>query len=307
MKLLLTLLPALLTQTTGRRNQRIVIGFLLFTTVLVALFSIVFHQIMAYEGRDYSYITGVYWTLTVMSTLGFGDITFTSDIGKLFSIIVLFLLAKLMGNRQVSQMSMFDYVNGITIGSIAAEFATSLEDDYWMPLTAMVVYGVTAALISYITCKSMAARKFINGKPVVLYENGKLYEKNLAAAKLDINEFLTQCRTAGYFDLADLQTAILETNGQVSFLPLAAQRPVTPEDLQMTPDPERPCVNVILDGTVIPKNLKYTGNDDVWLKKQLEAQHVTRIGDVFLATVNAQNELDVYPRTGERVAHEMFE
>lgn len=109
-----------------------------------------------------------------------------------------------------------------------------------MPLTAMVVYGVTAALISYITCKSMAARKFINGKPVVLYENGKLYEKNLAAAKLDINEFLTQCRTAGYFDLADLQTAILETNGQVSFLPLAAQRPVTPEDLQMTPDPERP-------------------------------------------------------------------
>ena len=193
-------------------------------------------------------------------------ILFTS----LFSIIVLFLLAKLMGNRQVSQMSMFDYVNGITIGSIAAEFATSLEDDYWMPLTAMVVYGVTAALISYITCKSMAARKFINGKPVVLYENGKLY-------------------------------------GQVSFLPLAAQRPVTPEDLQMTPDPERPCVNVILDGTVIPKNLKYTGNDDVWLKKQLEAQHVTRIGDVFLATVNAQNELAVYPRTGERVAHEMFE
>ena len=72
MKLLLTLLPALLTQTTGRRNQRIVIGFLLFTTVLVALFSIVFHQIMAYEGRDYSYITGVYWTLTVMSTLGSG-------------------------------------------------------------------------------------------------------------------------------------------------------------------------------------------------------------------------------------------
>ncbi|MEI3015209.1 MAG: DUF421 domain-containing protein [Ruthenibacterium lactatiformans] len=133
------------------------------------------------------------------------------------------------------------------------------------------------------------------------------FQKNLAAAKLDINEFLTQCRTAGYFDLADLQTAILETNGQVSFLPLAAQRPVTPEDLQMTPDPERPCVNVILDGTVIPKNLKYTGNDDVWLKKQLEAQHVTRIGDVFLATVNAQNELAVYPRTGERVAHEMFE
>ncbi len=88
MKLLLTLLPALLTQTTGRRNQRIVIGFLLFTTVLVALFSIVFHQIMAYEGRDYSYITGVYWTLTVMSTLGFGTSP-SRAISEMFSIIVL--------------------------------------------------------------------------------------------------------------------------------------------------------------------------------------------------------------------------
>lgn len=90
MKLLLTLLPALLAQTSATsRNRRIVYGFLLFTSLLVAAFSILFHQIMAYEGHDYSYITGVYWTLTVMSTLGFGDITFTSDIGKLFSIIVL--------------------------------------------------------------------------------------------------------------------------------------------------------------------------------------------------------------------------
>lgn len=90
MKLLLTLLPALLAQTSaGSRNRRIVCGFLLFTTLLVAAFSVIFHQIMAYEGRDYSYVTGVYWTLTVMSTLGFGDITFTSDMGKLFSIVVL--------------------------------------------------------------------------------------------------------------------------------------------------------------------------------------------------------------------------
>ena len=142
---------------------------------------------------------------------------------------------------------------------------------------------------------------------MILYENGKLYEKNLSAAKLDINEFLTQCRTAGYFDLSQLHTAILETNGQMSFLPLAEQRPVTPQDLQMSPQPECPCVNVILDGRILAENLKYTGNDDTWLQKQLDAQHVDKVEDVFLATVNAQNELTVYPRTGERVAHEMFE
>lgn len=228
-------------------------------------------------------------------------------LASLCSLIVLFLLTKLMGNRQVSQMSLFDYINGITIGSIAAEFATSLEQDWAKPLTAMVVYGAVTALISVLTCKSMQMRKWVNGKPVILFENGKLYEKNLSAAKLDINEFLTQCRTAGYFDLAQLQTVILETNGQLSFLPLAAQRPVTPQDLQMEPQPERPCVNVILDGHVIAENLNYTGNNDAWLQTQLNALHVKRAEDVFLATVNAQNELNVYLHTGEEAAREMFE
>ena len=210
-------------------------------------------------------------------------ILFTS----LFSIIVLFLLAKLMGNRQVSQMSMFDYVNGITIGSIAAEFATSLEDDYWMPLTAMVVYGVTAALISYITCKSMAARKFINGKPVVLYENGKLYEKNLAAAKLDINEFLTQCRTAGYFDLADLQTAILETNGQLSILLKSACQPVTREEAGIKTDGEQIKVLVVNDGVIIEEGLRLAEIKRSDVEKEIKKQGL-RLGQVFLMTADTK-------------------
>ncbi|MEG1074635.1 MAG: DUF421 domain-containing protein [Ruthenibacterium sp.] len=225
---------------------------------------------------------------------------------SIFSIAVLFLLTKLMGNRQMSQMSMFDYINGITIGSIAAEFATSLEGDFIKPLTAMVVYGLIACGISVLTCKSMALRKIVNGKPIVLYENGKLYEKNLLAAKLDINEFLTQCRVGGYFDLSQLQTAILETNGQISFLPCAAQRPVTPQDLQMTPAAETPLVNVILDGKLVAENLRCTGNDSLWLDKQLAKNHIA-LAAVFLATCNAQNKLTVYPKTGEKVTHEIFE
>lgn len=223
------------------------------------------------------------------------------------SLIALFLLARLIGNRQVSQMSLFDYINGITIGSIAAEFATSLEDDFWKPLTAMAVYGLAAFATSLLTCKSMTLRKWINGQPIVLLENGKLYEKNLLATKLDINEFLTQCRTAGYFDLSQLQSAILETNGQISFLPMAQQRPVTPEDLQMHPQPEKPCINVIIDGKLLRENLRFTGNDDIWLEKQLQEQKADKIQDIFLAMVNAQNELIIYPRTGKRVVHEMFE
>ncbi len=200
---------------------------------------------------------------------------------------------------------MFDYITGITIGSIAAELATNLEE-FEKPLIAMIVYGLVACCISIVTCKSLALRKFFSGKPVVLYENGKLYEKNLGAAKMDINEFLTQCRVAGYFDLAQLQTAVLETNGQVSFLPLEAERPATPKDLNMDLPVKTPTVSIIIDGHVLPENLKATGNDDVWLKHQLEAQHA-RQADVFFATCDTQNTLTLYRRTGEKVEREIFE
>lgn len=222
------------------------------------------------------------------------------------SVAALFLLTKWMGNRQLSQMSMFDYINGITIGSIAAEMATSLAGDFLKPLAAMAVYALAGVAISMGSCKFMAVRRFFNGRPIVLYENGRLYEKNLAVARLDINEFLTQCRVGGYFDLSQLQSAILETNGQISFLPLPAARPLTPGDLGLEPAPERIAVCVIIDGEILADNLKFTGNDEVWLQKKLAAQHV-RQSEVFLALCSAQNELTVYQKTGSRMRREMFE
>ena len=120
----------------------------------------------------------------------------------LLSIAVMFLLTKMMGTKQVSQMTMFDYVTGITVGSIAAELATELEEPV-KPLTAMVVYGLVAVLISIITCKSLKLRAWITGKPLVLLENGVIYRKNLKKSKLDLNEFLTYCRIGGWFDRSE--------------------------------------------------------------------------------------------------------
>ena len=96
----------------------------------------------------------------------------------LLSIVVLFLLAKLMGTKQVSQMTMFDYVVGITIGSVAAELATELEEPA-KPLTALIIYGVVAVLISILTNKSVKARAVVTGKPLVLLENGVIYREYL--------------------------------------------------------------------------------------------------------------------------------
>lgn len=220
-----------------------------------------------------------------------GKITVTSIV----SILVLFGLCKLVGQRQISQMNLFDYVTSITIGSIAAELATDLEA-WWQPLTATVVYGIAALCIDLFTCKSIALRRFFNGRPVVLYQNGKLYPKNLLHARLDLNEFLTQCRVAGYFDLTQLQSAVLETNGQISFLPAALFRPVNPSDLQLSPQPEGLWAALILDGSILTDNLTAVGQNSDWLREQLTARGFKTPDEVFLAMYGPQGQLKLYPR-----------
>lgn len=223
------------------------------------------------------------------------------------SVIALFILTKIMGNKQMSQLSMFDYIIGITMGSIAAEMATALEDDFMKPLLAMVVYAMLAVLISLFNYKSIKLRRILTGKSLILLENGKLYEGNLKKARIDLNEFLTQCRNNGYFNIDNLQTAILEANGKISFLPVSSQRPVTPFDLKLTPSPEKPGVNVIIDGKILDENLKFSGNDKEWLEQQLLDQGISKISDVFLATCNSGNQLSVYIKLKKPMTRDTFE
>ena len=223
------------------------------------------------------------------------------------SVVVLFILTKILGNKQMSQLSMFDYINGITIGSIAAEMATSLEDDYLKPLVAMVVYAGAGFFISYITCKSIKLRRFFTGKSLILVDNGKIYEKNLLKSKLDLDDLLTQCRTSGYFNIADIQTALLETNGKISFLPKATTRPVIASDFGLSPNQEKLVANVIMDGKILQGNLKFTGNNEQWLQKQLKSQGVGNIKDVFLATCDCENNLSVYVKLNDSMTRDIFD
>lgn len=112
------------------------------------------------------------------------------------SLIFLFILTKLMGNKEMSQLSMFDYIIGITIGSIAAEMSTALENDFMQPVVAMAVYAAVSIVISIFSYKSLKFRRIISGNSLILLDNGELYRDNLKKAKLDLNEFLMQCRTA---------------------------------------------------------------------------------------------------------------
>lgn len=226
---------------------------------------------------------------------------------SLGSAVALFILTKIMGNKEISQLSMFDYIIGITIGSIAAEMATALESDFMQPLVAMSMYAVVAIIISIVNNKSLKIRRFIYGRSLVLLDNGVLYRKNFKKAKLDMNEFLTQCRTNGYFNINDLQTAIFEANGKISFLPKSGKRPATPDDLNIKVDLEKITVNVILDGILLKENLYSTGHDEIWLQKQMVSQGFESVEDVFLGMCDSNGNLSLYRKEEVQNSHDRFE
>ena len=215
-------------------------------------------------------------------------------LSSLLSIAVLFLLAKLMGTKQVSQMTMFDYVVGITIGSIAAELATELEEPL-RPLTALVIYGVTAFVISVLTNKFLKVRALVTGKPLVLLENGVIYRENLKKARLDLSEFLTYCRIGGWFDLNQLQSAVLEHNGVVSFLPKEADRPATPADLDLNPKQSQVQTPFVMDGRLLEENIRQAGKEDAWVRRALLRQGYRDETVVLLAVWGGGEKLTVFP------------
>ncbi len=212
---------------------------------------------------------------------------------SLASLVVLFVLTKLMGNRQVSQLTMFDYVIGISIGSIAAEMATEL-DKPMHSVIAMAVYAAVACLISLLTAKFLPFRRTVFGKSTVLMKNGEFLRENFKKAKLDLGEFLMQCRTAGYFSVSDIDTAVLEPNGTVSFLPFAPKRPATPEDLKLVPGENVLPYNVIADGVILDRNLKALGLDRKALFAFLKEQGETNAEQIFLVTADKNGSFTLY-------------
>lgn len=213
---------------------------------------------------------------------------------SLLSVAALFAITKIMGHKQLSQLSFFDYISGITIGSVAAELATELEKP-WKPLTALVIYGIVSVSLSLIMRKTPRTRKFINGAPSILLDNGKLYRKNMKKAKIDLSEFLVMCREQGYFDLNEIQTAVFETNGKISVLPRSEKRPATPCDMNLSPKAAHINTEVIMDGRILEGNLTRMGLNSVWLEKQLKQQGYHNAKEIFLGICDNENNLTLFP------------
>ena len=211
---------------------------------------------------------------------------------SILSMVLLFFMTKLTGDKQMSQMSAFDYIVGITIGSSAAEMA--IGGEVFVPAAvATAVYGVMAFLISFTCNKSLKLRRFLNGEPVILFKNGIFYKKNMAKVRMDMGEFLTQCRTKGYFTLKDVTCVIMEQNGKLSFLEKSSGK-----EGQLV-------ANVVIDGEILEENLIKMDKNRWWLMNEIDKRGV-KVGEIMLATIDA-GKLYIYPFNKEENKNNFFE
>ena len=232
---------------------------------------------------------------------------FDVTLRAILSLITLFLITKMLGKKQVSQLSLFDYVIGISIGNFAAEMTINLESDYLHGILAVVIFGIVAYLVSILTMKSIHLRRYFMGTPTLLIQDGKLLEQNMKKVKYDVNDLLEQCRTNGYFDLGEIKYALMEANGTLSILPFETERPLKVKDMKVKPKKEGLCANVIIDGKVMSNNLKNCNKDETWLKKELKIKGYTDLQQILLATVDVNEKLQVYERNLEEKVKDMLE
>lgn len=220
------------------------------------------------------------------------DIIFRSVV----SIILLFLITELMGKKQISQLNMFDYIIGISIGSIAASLSVDDSINYIDGITAIIVYGGIAALISFVTTKSIVLRRFFTGTPLVLMDKGKIIYNNLKKSKLDINDFMQIARENGYYDISQIYYSILEPSGKVSFLPKAKYLPATPNDMKLKVSESGLCSNLVIDGHLMEENIKTIGKDIKWVVTRLEKMGYSDVDDLLLVICDTKENLTVYPK-----------
>lgn len=211
-------------------------------------------------------------------------------------LIILFFITKMMGKKQISELNFFDYVVGITIGSIAADISLDIEKNMIAGIAALFIYGFISYIISFVSIKSILARRFFIGVPTVLVEKGKIIESGLKKSKIDVNDLLMEARENGYFNLDEIDYALMEVNGNISFLPKEKEKPVTKKDMKIKCSNEGLTVNAIIDSKYMVNNMKAINKDKEWLDHELKVNGYDNYDNILLATIDNNYKVTIYEK-----------
>ncbi|MBU8906875.1 DUF421 domain-containing protein [Desertibacillus haloalkaliphilus] len=205
----------------------------------------------------------------------------------------LLIFTRLLGKQQMGNLSYFDYINGITIGSIAANLATNLTGKAWVHWIGLLVFILLSLALQWITLKSRYLHKIIDAEPVVVVQGGKILEQNLSKVRVKSDELLTLLRQKGCFDLTRVEYAILETNGKLSILPKSKYQSLTPDDLNIEGSIVGLTTEVIIDGIILSQNLRQRKKSKQWLMQELHTKRIYDLKEVSFAAILPNNQLYV--------------
>lgn len=225
---------------------------------------------------------------------------------SLISIITLLVATKMLGKKQVSELSLFDYAIGISIGNFTAEMILVLDTQLINGVVAILTFGLVGYLISFLTMKSITLRRFLIGVPTVIMENGKFIYESFKKANIDINDFLEQARSSGYFNVDDIAYAIMEANGTISFLAKDEATLPTKKDLKLKKEPVIYPANIIIDSNLMEENIKNTDKSKRWFIQELKRQGYTTYENIILAAYY-NNTLNIYEKNKQEEEKDVLE
>ena len=218
---------------------------------------------------------------------------------------ILIILTRFIGRKLLSHMTFFDYVIGITIGTISGAYVVQMIEGMWV-LLSPVILTLCAMGFGFLNVKSLRLRKVTEGEPVVVIQNGKILDKNLKKLRYHIDDLEMQLRDKDVFNFGEVEFAVLEPHGQLSVLKKSQNQPVTPSDLNMSTNYKGMPTEIIKDGEVLEQNLQQNKLSFGWLYRELRKQNIDNVSDVFYASLNTEGTLyvdlkDVDPQSIQRV------
>ena len=186
----------------------------------------------------------------------YSSILFSTIIKGILVYILALVLSKLIGIKIISQMNFFDFVMGVSIGSMIAKIIIDKDHVVFSGVIALIVFSLLTISTSYLNLKSYIARSIVNAKTLILIENGRIIDKNIKKLRITINELMMKLREKDVFNIEDVQFAIMESNGQLSVLIKADKKPITPYDMNIKVKNLSLINDIIIDGKIVDKNLR---------------------------------------------------
>ncbi|MED4165038.1 DUF421 domain-containing protein [Halalkalibacterium halodurans] len=207
--------------------------------------------------------------------------------------LVLLVLARIMGKKHITDMTYYEYIVGIAIGSIAAELTFSPHVRMSNFLFGMIIWAIFPMVLSKLELKSFRFRSLAEGEPTVLIENGKILEENLKKENLTVDELMIHLRQKDAFKLDDVESAVMEKSGLISVMKKSNVQPLTPKDAGLVIELDHSPQIVMIDGNVLEKSLQDYGYTKEWLLAEVTKQGAKRFEDVFLAQIDSKGNVYV--------------